>query len=556
MVKEYLTNIKNRFRNQFTLSSLKKQILEVKKDISGRDISFLLIFPIVITLIMLIQTTVQELLKLDIKNPYWWQFFTHSFVQNDWSHLINNLVGYFIYALLIFLLAIKCGEKRTYHRLFLFTILTLPFLGSWVQVKFYPLLFSWLPNLKYSAGSSDILSALAGFMPIFWMIYLKKKNDNFSFNIYLFQVFILYIALLFVVTYTQKIFSYISFFIFIIIFGLIYLYKKNFKFLVVAISREIEDNVFSGFFVIIVPLFFFVTPFLVFPSPLLMLRNERFTDFFMHYIGLSYGLVISSSYFLFIKKLGLGKKFRDWQEKREEKIQDKKVEEMARFYKKIVTKMPELQDLSLQEAIRTYRQIRAIKSQIFNNWAMFVLTLFIILLTWRQLSIIDKQNLILANQTGILERSSPPYEPWIQIIPDSEDQIIYAEELTDTRNIENNWAVNKRWAQISFTIYNFGKTDSQHIHCFEQFSNDSLGGYITPNNNFQNIPSGTSNRSILHIRYSDCYAENIKDCRPELVPTGKQKVTLICECYGCKTQRYFNSTIDFCIYYQNSTICK
>jgi hypothetical protein len=165
------------------------------------------------------------------------------------------------------------------------------------------------------------------------------------------------------------------------------------------------------------------------------------------------------------------------------------------------------------------------------------------------------QVIIMKQQTEILENTNPSYEPFIKIVPDIDDLIIPAWELTDRRNVENNWENDKRWARIDMTIYNFGKMDSQHIYCDPEEKNESIFSYITYNsttNNIQNIPSGTSKRIKLHIRDKLCQLDEIDLCdQPELIPTGQQEIILNCNCIGCEKQRYFTHTINFCIYHED-----
>lgn len=155
-------------------------------------------------------------------------------------------------------------------------------------------------------------------------------------------------------------------------------------------------------------------------------------------------------------------------------------------------------------------------------------------------------------QTSIMAQSNAPIQATLEFIPDKDDLIIPAFELVDSRFLGDA----ERWARIDLTMLNFGKMDSNHIHCFQKDYLSELFGYLRPDSNFQNIPSGSSNRSTLHIRYSNCQKEKIQFCdKPELVPLGAQNITLECECYGCKDQRKFEVPIIFCVYNQNKSIC-
>jgi len=288
-------------KNQLKFSSLKLQFLDLIKGIKKRDLLLLIIFPIAITLIMLLPLWIREILQLNIKNPVWWQYLSQSFVHRNWKHLSSNLFGYFLFSLLGLVLANQCKEKKRFFRFLLFLIITLPILSSYLQIKLYPVLLSWLPNLKHSAGSSGIVSALAGFLPIFWAVYFNKVNKKINLDIRTSCFFLIYIALLFVYIYSRRIspLCIVLFFLFFIFFLSLLL---NFKEIFFEISKRSATNILRTFILIVSILFFIVTPIIIFPTIDKMFRGGAFVDFFMHYIGIAYGVLVSSSYFIFINK--------------------------------------------------------------------------------------------------------------------------------------------------------------------------------------------------------------------------------------------------------------
>jgi len=188
-------------------------------------------------------------------------------------------------------------------------------------------------------------------------------------------------------------------------------------------------------------------------------------------------------------------------------------------------------------------------------WVGIIIQLLIIFIMFGQLEISSIQTSILKDQTNIMESSNPPYYPYIQIIPDYKDLNIPAWELVDTQNFNEGRSEESKWAKIGMTFYNFGEMDSQHIFCFQEwFINGTIGVYITPDSNIDNLPAGTSLRALLHVRSVDCQPQSKEFCKKELIPTGRQQTNLSCECYGCKyPQRYFKVPIDFCIYNENKT---
>ena len=278
------------------LSSIKKQAKDLIYGICKKDIILIVIFPIILFLIMLLPSWIRESLQLDIKNPSWWQYLTQSFVHNGWKHFWGNIVLYFLFSFIGLLLSNLCGEKENFFRSFLFVVLPLPILSSIIQVLAYP---SWLPNLQHSQGSSGIISALAGFVPIFWAIYFNKKNEKINFDIKTLLILIIYVVLIFTCTYSSKVPYSLPFLIILLI--LLVLSWPNFKNILFEIVKEFEENLLKASLLIISFLLFVVTPMITFPSLTRILGDGTFTDFFMHYIGVCYGIIISWSSFIITK---------------------------------------------------------------------------------------------------------------------------------------------------------------------------------------------------------------------------------------------------------------
>lgn len=247
-----------------------------------------------------------------------------------------------------------------------------------------------------------------------------------------------------------------------------------------------------------------------------------------------------------------------------ERIRKKRKEELEissiKLHDEVVKRQIQLQE----ELNKKYDRSNTIMQS--QTWAMvfqIVVTIFLIVSTVflgiESNRIAEGQNRISeiqANisqvQTEILRVSNPPYDPFIEVVADFEDLDIPAWQLVDEGSLQEE-DVERRWAIVSLTIYNFGKMDSQHFYCYHDNLYSDFIAYLTPNDNFGNIAAGTSNRTRLHIAYKDCIHNNEGCGRPELVPVGNHNITLKCECYGCKTQREFTSLIDFCVYHTNKS---
>jgi len=280
---------------------LKKQFTEIIGGITKKDLIILLIFPIIITLLMFLPEEIVQILRLSIKESSWWQYVTHSFVHTDWAHYKSNIFAYFLYTTGGFLLANLRAGKREFYKLFLFLIISLPIISTFIQVSLYPVILDWLPNLKYSSGSSGIVSGLAGFLPMFWIIYIKKRNPELKIGVSFLLIFIVYMTLAFALIYGQKV--YLILLVLLMILGFLILINRSvLKISSIEIFKETGRNLLLAWVMIIVPLFYIITPYIIFPSVKILFNNSSFVDIGMHYVGITYGLIISGLYFLFIKK--------------------------------------------------------------------------------------------------------------------------------------------------------------------------------------------------------------------------------------------------------------
>lgn len=154
-------------------------------------------------------------------------------------------------------------------------------------------------------------------------------------------------------------------------------------------------------------------------------------------------------------------------------------------------------------------------------------------------------------QTEILERSSPPYEAYIEIVPDIEDLEIPAWELTDLNFLNNRNPYHG--AIIDLTTYNFGKMGVEKVYCR---IGKPKGFMIHQTPSSIKIDPESFNLTTLKLFSEECneafYNNNTEICkRPNLISSGYYNITLSCDCVGCKTQRNFNTTINFCVYSQN-----
>lgn len=290
-----MVKLNKAFLNKLSLSNLKKDSIDLIKGITLKEVLIFLAFPIFISILMLLPSIIRESLSFKIYDYSWWQFITNAFIHKDMSHLWHNLQGYFIFGFVLLIFANKIEDKKNLFLLFLFTLISLPIISSIIEILIYPL---FMPMIKTSQGSSGLVSAILGFLPMLWIYHFSKKQKNNLINMNFFNLSTLYVALLFVIIY-YPIHKNMFFILFvlscIIFFG--YLYRKNFNPLLKGIFEESKDNVIFYFLTILLPIFFMVAPLLLFPVKIV--QGNSMVDFFMHYIGLIYGIILSFLFFKF-----------------------------------------------------------------------------------------------------------------------------------------------------------------------------------------------------------------------------------------------------------------
>lgn len=261
----------------------------IKNYISNAGI--ILTFPVIISAVMLLPANIQEGLKLNLQNPKFWEFLTSGFVHNSTSHYFDNLVAFIILILLQVILINKMKLQKGYSYLLFFTIVSFPIASSIVKILLYP---SLMPMVKISCGSSGIISALVGFIPMVWIIYLSKTSKKNLCTFSFFGMILSFIVLSFVIAY----FPYhknilLTLIIIAVIVAFTVSYKKSIKHISLTIIRE--KNKLLLFYLLFLPLFFLSSPLLTFPLKLIQGNNS--VDFFAHYIGFIYGFFISFVFF-------------------------------------------------------------------------------------------------------------------------------------------------------------------------------------------------------------------------------------------------------------------
>ena len=277
------------------------KLKELFKGFSLRDLALLLIFPTIITLLMFLPEPIRIFMQLNIKNPQWWQFFTSGFIQQNWSpHFLGNILGYFIMVFPVFFLIATRTNKKKYYFYFLTIIsLTFPLLGSLFQWYFYPNVFTHLVLLT---GSSGIIAGLSGLIPAFWILSLANKIQ-LRIKIRFALISIVYLPLSFLFIYSALLYNLKIFFCVLVFFILLlFSYRNGILSILLAIGNERKNSIFTTFILILTLTLFLATPSIIFPKLSVLSNGTTLTDFFVHYLGMAYGLIISFYFFIFINK--------------------------------------------------------------------------------------------------------------------------------------------------------------------------------------------------------------------------------------------------------------
>jgi len=293
--KRYNNNLKKRFSKE----NLHREFNEIRKDTTKRDIFILLLLPIIATIIELLPSDFQYVLRLNVQNPSWWQFLTSAFTHQYFQHYFNNISLFLLLAFVQLVIASKMDVKKRYFYLLGITFFLLPILSSAYDVLYSAKLFT---NMQTICGSSGIVSALLGFLPIMWMGYFSKSYGRKMVNLKLMLISMFYIGLLMLITYafSTSIVQITIFSAAIVIFT--YLYRKDLRYALKGINEALRKNLILYYILITMPIFFIGTPLILFPITLQ--QGGSGVDVIVHYIGAIFGCLLS---YMFFRNLGAEK---------------------------------------------------------------------------------------------------------------------------------------------------------------------------------------------------------------------------------------------------------
>ncbi len=263
----------------------------LKKPFPLKDVLVLSAFPVLITLVMFLPQAMQDAMKLNLRNPSWWQLLTSGFVHNSLSHYFDNLIAFLLLLLLQIIIVYKMNWKKEYFMLLFFTIISFPVVSSIVKLLWYP---GIMPIVSVSCGSSGIISAMIGFIPVLWVAYISKISGKKLLGFSFFSTVLAYIVLSFAIIYFhyhRDIMLMLVIITMVCVFA--FAYRDNLRHIYRAIIRE--SNIFMLFYLLFLLLFFLASPLLTFP--LKLVQGNSSVDFFAHYLGFIYGFFISFVFF-------------------------------------------------------------------------------------------------------------------------------------------------------------------------------------------------------------------------------------------------------------------
>lgn len=267
------------------IERVKKELKEIESWTSifsqksfWKELSTLLIFPIVVTLIYLIFSSKRAWFSFDMNSPRWWTFFTSSFMHGSWSHLLGNMQAYIALTILLCILYYKMNLTKYLNKAYLILILTTPIISN--AINYFLLVVINKFKLPPSTGSSDIVSGIIGlsFYSLLILMDLKNKFDkSVSFALFFTP---LVIIMFFKLSAIPAI---------IVLFTPIYVWVlfKSFK------RKKILINL-----VYFILLFATIAVFTLNLFPTNIVSNGSITNIMAHLMGLLYGLFIGRQFIL------------------------------------------------------------------------------------------------------------------------------------------------------------------------------------------------------------------------------------------------------------------
>src|SRR3989344_5638585 len=141
--------------------------------INFREFKFVLILPIIISLVYLFFQDYKQQLALKKSNFLLWQIYTKDFINDNLNHYLSNLILIFLFSITIYYILLKIEKEHLFKYIIATIILIVP-LVSYLSDRY--LLFNRLQSDLY-LGSSSLASSLMGLF-MFFVLFLTYKNAH------------------------------------------------------------------------------------------------------------------------------------------------------------------------------------------------------------------------------------------------------------------------------------------------------------------------------------------------------------------------------------------
>lgn len=252
---------------------------EIRDTVGSVDLILILSVPLLLTIVLILPQSIQEILFLDYGKPDSFSLWGSSFVHRDFTHFRNNLVSYVVTIIPVYLFFAVANERRSFRFTFLgFLILLPPVIGLFNIA---------IIDQGSGAGFSGIASALFGFLPVSMLIFLQRKvsrNINPVHGIPLFLIAAGMIAVIYELIVFGTAVILIS-----LIFTTIYVYEIGFQ---EFRNSIVELSSLKGYFelVFVATVLFLLSPFLLFPEE--VVQNGSAVNIYSHYAGFTLGFFV------------------------------------------------------------------------------------------------------------------------------------------------------------------------------------------------------------------------------------------------------------------------
>ena len=264
-----------------------KKIMRVVSNNKSEIIIFLII-PLVIIFSSLLPSDIKDIMKEDLSRFNMLALltaYTALFIHDNFNHLFGNIVAYYTYISLSYLLCKKSHMKTWFILNYVSFFLFIPPI---THIALFSLNILYLNSrLSLNAGLSGIVSAFLSLTVVSFLVFLKKYGIIEETKKLMFPLFI---TSALCVRYIYNSFLYPSLLI-ILLLACILLFKEELIAVVRFIKRLSIENPYLYFLSILSVFLYFLGILLLFPSEIVF--KGYVVNVLAHYLGWIFGFVFS-----------------------------------------------------------------------------------------------------------------------------------------------------------------------------------------------------------------------------------------------------------------------